>query len=530
MNEQTNFQAQPGGTRPFVPTKPFHPSGRREWGLMTALCVITLLLSNAIISGGFNLGFAVGAALVLSVSFLYMLQSGGKPTLYTVTLWVLGVAIAASFARSNDYFVKFVLFWFLLAAANLCLCITAGQAIYPTGGVGSLIDGLRSVFTFSLGAMPRSFRGLRYSGTGGKRIRTDLLLGLALSVPVLAILLPLLKSADAAFSGLLEHLPDIRWGEIFLTAVFAAMLLPVLYARAVALMKEPKEIKRSACARRWLPGVTVTTVLTAVCIVYALYLLSQMAYFTDAFSGLLPKGFTAAQYARRGFFEMAAICCVNLGLIVLARALSGGLRGVSRLLCLFIGIVTLFLVFSAGSRMWLYIQSFGLTRLRVLTSVIMVFAGLTTAVVCLWLFAPRLPYMKVVIVLALALGCAVCWVDVDTQVARYNVEAYRAGRLETVDVAHLQELSGGAVVYLAQLLDDSDPQIASQARDTLRDMGVDYGVLEWAYEDTSDSKYREFVRCLPKMKTDLRGWSYTEAQAYELLYRLAQGGMLNIAS
>ena len=59
----------------------------------------------------------------------------------------------------------------------------------------------------------------------------------------------------------------------------------------------------------------MNTALGAVCAVYLAYLFSQLAYFVGGFSGILPEGFTRAEYARRGFFEMTCLAGVNLALM-----------------------------------------------------------------------------------------------------------------------------------------------------------------------------------------------------------------------
>ena len=141
--------------------------------------------------------------------------------------------------------------------------------------------------------------------------------------------------------------------------------------------------------------------------------------------------------------------------------------------------------------MFLYIDSYGLTRLRVLTQVIIFFLGLTTALVCVWLFVPKMPYMKVVLIVALVIGAIVAWADVDTVVARHNVNAYRSGQLKTVDIRYLEELGDGAVPYIAQLQDVPNPSIAEAARE----------ILSHTYHGEPD---------------DFRGWNYVNhvAKAY----------------
>ena len=190
-----------------------------------------------------------------------------------------------------------------------------------------------------------------------------------------------------------------------------------------------------------------------VCLVYLVYLFSQLAYFTGGLSGILPQEYTMAQYARQGFFEMAWLCAINLFTVAIAVAVVKKEEKAplfTRLLCLFISLITLFFVVAASAKMGLYIGSYGLTRLRVLTEVIMVFMAITTVLVAIWLFVPKMPYMKAVLLTALVMGALVLWVDVDTVVAAYNVTAYEKGLLDTLDVPYLATLSDGAIPYIAR--------------------------------------------------------------------------------
>ena len=140
-------------------------------------------------------------------------------------------------------------------------------------------------------------------------------------------------------------------------------------------------------------------------------------------------------------------------------------------------------VVAANAKMFLYIGSYGLTRLRVLTEVIMLWLGITTLLVSIWLFVPRLAYMKAVLLSALVIGGGVLWADVDTVVAHYNVSAYQSGVLETVDVYYLDRLGNSAVPYLQLLTKDRDPDIAKQATNLLQRQHVSPAedFREWNY-------------------------------------------------
>lgn len=227
-------------------------------------------------------------------------------------------------------------------------------------------------------------------------------------------------------------------------------------------------------------------------LVYAVYLLSQLAYFSGGLSGILPEEYTMAQYVRRGFFEMAWLSGINLGLMCFAMGLvekKDAAPRLTKVLCLFLGLVTLFLITTASAKMFLYIGSFGLTRKRLLTEIIMVWLAITTVLVSVWLFKPKFPYMKGVVIAALVLSAVTFWVDVDTVVARYNVRAYQSGALEEIDVSHIAGLGYGATPYLAELAEDADPEVAERADRYLTYRGIDIvDFRDWNYKEAAAKK------------------------------------------
>jgi hypothetical protein len=414
---------------------------------------------------------------------------------------VLALIIALGFARSDDAFVKLVMVGFLFVAINLGLCDMAGKTICDTGSVRSLGDCFRTGFSLGMGKVSYTFRGISIGLQTGSTVAKSgsaVLLGLVIAVPFLAVMIPLLMNADAAFEGMVNLLPEIDVEEIFWSVVFGFGVTCLVCTRAMSLKCLPKQESSYVNLNKGIHHLTVNTVLGCVCGLYGVYLVSQLAYFSGGFAGILPEGYTVAEYARRGFFEMAYLCAINLTVMILAISFTEKREDKTpfstRVLCLVLGVVTLFLVCTAGAKMVLYISSFGMTRLRVLTMVIMVFFALTTAVVSLWLFVPKLAYMRVVVLGAMILGAAVLWVDVDTVVASYNVDGYLSGKFETVDVAYLHTLGNGAVPALERLVQEAkDGDLAQDAAEEL---------ARWAYRDRIE---------------DFRDWNLTQAQAWEIL-------------
>ena len=127
----------------------------------------------------------------------------------------------------------------------------------------------------------------------------------------------------------------------------------------------------------------------------------------------------------------------------------------------------------------------------------MLWLAVTTVLVSVWLFKASLPYMKLSMVVGLALCAGLFLADVDARVAQYNVRAYQSGRLETVDVSYLEELSTGAVPYLEELTQDADEEVAEKALDALENYD------EWRIPYGSDS--------------DWRHWNLSTSRAAEIL-------------
>jgi len=123
--------------------------------------------------------------------------------------------------------------------------------------------------------------------------------------------------------------------------------------------------------------------------------------------------------------------------------------------------VTLFFIATASAKMVFYIQGYGLTRLRVLTQVVMVFLALLTVLILVRLIRPNFRYMPAATIAALAICAAVSWTDVDTLVANYNVDAYLSGTLETIDMPHLESLGEGAVPAVYRLATQSTDRLVS---------------------------------------------------------------------
>ena len=296
--------------------------------------------------------------------------------------------------------------------------------------------------------------------------------GALLSIPVIAVVVPLLIDGDAAFGSLATTAVD-KIGEFF-EKIFSHMDLPVIEA-FLALFVAPyiynvmfcfrhgvtdekrKEKNESYKNLRIIPSNVFAGFLGVISLVYVIYLLSQLAYFFSAFTGKLPDGstITVASYARRGFFEMVAVAVINLAVIGVTvlfskrneSRISRMIKGFDLFLCGF----TLVIVMTSISKILLYIAEYGLTHKRLYVFVADLILVVAFAMVTVRLFKKNFPYMKVILAFSCSMITLMSLVGTDSLIANYNVEMYLRGNLKTVDVDQLEDMGLPALKPLHKL-------------------------------------------------------------------------------
>lgn len=481
----------------------------RDGIFLAAAAILGLLIVDWALWSNLGLGFTLCYALLLIWTAAYRGRTGARVRPIGLFCGVASLVGAGLFAWTTDFLLLFLWFWMIL----LLYCIFAASIFGVRLGDGPrlIIDALRLILPAPFCNLHRPFVSMAAAGNsqGGRRLR-QVLMGLLLAAPVLAVVLPLLVNSDAAFEGLVHalvgNLGSVSY-KLILGLVFAVLIFSLGFALRKGLVKAPARPEDSA--RGALGPAAAATLLVALLIVYGVYLLSQLAYFFSAFSGILPAGyvFSAAEYARRGFFELCGVCAVNLLVVCLVPWLArreGGVPLAIKLLCAAICAFCLIFAAVAFSKMALYVQRFGLTRLRLLVSAFMVLLVFVLVCALARLFAPRLPIVPLILALTCALALALGYAEPDALVARHNVERYSAGTLEEVDVGYLNSLSDAVVPQLAALLDCPDAAVRARAAAS----------LSWRLDVLEDADLH-----LHPVARDFRSYNRSRAEAEELLLK-----------
>ena len=295
-----------------------------------------------------------------------------------------------------------------------------------------------------------------------KSVLLQVLLALLIAIPLLALLTVLLAASDPVFGKILEpiaHLLDnFRFSTLFGKAIVFVFLLPFVasavwsYRNKMALIPitEPSASRPNFAAT----AVFSVTILALVDVLYLLYDAVQFLYLFGGLRGSLPDGLTYAEYARNGFFELAFVSLINVGLLLLGIKLTsrkGAMGLATRILsCLLMLLASVQLV-SAFSRMNLYIEMYGLTILRYFVVAFMILLAVYFAALLVKEFVPKFPIFRVMFmggVLALVL---LNFSIPDARIAQYNVDHYLSGEIHQIDIDYIGEnLSSDAKVYVLE--------------------------------------------------------------------------------
>ena len=426
------------------------------------LTVISIFITVRLgIFNGFNFGFTIGGFALVATGLIYLSSKECKDKIFCILLTISALILCCSYSVINDGAIKFITFLYLIF-----ICATLFVTISGNNDAGS------GTYTYALNTVQKSvysvfdnfmlpFRSVKEAAKGGKsKNALYLLIGLGISFPILCVILPLLTTSDLAFGNMISDLFEdafILIGAIVLTVI----ITPFIFAFHFSMKKRDLAETNVKTIPDKVSKIILNTILSTTAVVYMAYLVSQLAYITKAFSFLLPDNYSAAEFARSGFFQMAVIAFINFVILFLTATLvkkteSRKIPASTKALLIFLCLFTVFYISTAFVKMMKYISLYGLTRLRVLTSVFMLMLAVIFIIILLRLIITRLKYIKAIILVCTITMISISVIDINTVIANYNYEAYKSGKIENIDVLQIGSLGVSGLPVLVKLSEEID--------------------------------------------------------------------------
>lgn len=298
-----------------------------------------------------------------------------------------------------------------------------------------------------------------YQKTRGKEGDHKLIyvfIGLLIGIPLLLVLWLLLMSADKMFLSISEEF----WNSIhFSTVAGAVVTVAVVFLFTYCLMALlcRKLYSEEKTERPRTEAVLAVTVLVPIAILYLVFCGVQI--FCLFLRSVDLGSYTYAEYARQGYFQLLAVCVINLIMVLVCcgyvkknRILRGILTVISA--CTYVMIV------SAAYRMLLYIKHYYLTFLRVfvLWSLVVLFILLTGVIISIYKETfPLFRYSMIVV--------TVCYLFLSFGHPDYWIARCNTANMEKTEDAFFYGRGYEDYDYLVNLSADAAPVFVSMEQE-----------------------------------------------------------------
>ncbi|WP_405098970.1 DUF4153 domain-containing protein [Oceanobacillus sp. FSL H7-0719] len=356
---------------------------QRDWIFLLACLGLGVLAERSFFNGRIGISYIIFIAAFYAVLFLrfrFSFEHRRIGLLLMTGIWIL--AGGYLFFDSTVFSVLNVLVIPAVVFFQIVLITSPGKLNWSKLSfvklvTAKLLDAL-SYLVHYLSIISRKL--LRRKKREGSNVLRQMFFGAVIALPLLFIIIRLLMSADDMFHDLMLKLfflrfefsvidIGVRTGIILVATLFFFCIFQVLGRRT----KRELEIKEVS-GRKAMPGVMAATILTSLNTVYLLFIAVQFSYF---FNGGLQEGFTYADYARKGFFELLVVTMINwtilIGFLKRVKPESKGLKVFVKSLYSALIIESGILLLSAYQRLSLYEEMYGYTIDRLLAHSFMLF-------------------------------------------------------------------------------------------------------------------------------------------------------------
>lgn len=457
-------------------------------------------------------GIAFPLYVILVIAGFFVIANFLKKQINKDVLLLLVLLIFFStmvFIRSNG------LLMFLNVIASLVLLLVIAEISSGEKVKNFSIEDYLKIFFLPFKFIHPLFQTLSnlFSLRGAKEDRkvfSQIVKGVLMAIPVLFVFLFLFSSADLIFQKYVSDLINIDNGLEIIFRFILILIVTIAYIGAYTYSFREKEgqITAQQNSKNYTIGhIESSILLGSVNVLFFTFILVQFTYLFGGESNIFIQGFTYAEYARRGFFELIAVAIISLLLLLTTEkyvikketehAMGFKILGTALV------IQVILIMASAFTRLSLYEEAYGFTTLRLYSHAFII---LLAIIFCLLLYKiykdRRENTFAFRVFISIALFIAVMnFLNPDAFIARRNIERFDAtGKL---DIYYLSRLSDDAILDTIKVLNISNEDLKkSFARE-----------LYWRAQN-SDSPYFSQWQSLNIAR--MRAYKILNSKIYEL--------------
>lgn len=357
------------------------------------------------------------------------------------------------------------------------------------------------------------------------------LLGVLIAIPLLIVVFALLTSADMIFSSWTETAMDYIFfsSNPYLACLLTIVIYVVAYGimAAASRMMAPKQAGAQTAIVQGVAGelqekkgnnaltaITVTLLLT---LVYLLFCGIQLYFLFGGGKVSLPDGFTYAEYARQGFFQLLAVTILNVVILMFCRKAAGE-SIVLRVVLTVFSVCTYVMIASAAMRMLLYVDAYSLSFLRILVLWFLALNTLLVTGIILAIYRAGFPLFRYFVAVSAVCYIVLAYANVDYIIASYNTKSQE--KMEKIDIDYLTTLSSDAAPVLLPALNE----IITAEKNGMSGNGGENPIARAYFELSEDRKLAIKMTCSNYVrniaedeKTDFRSWNLSRHSAQKMI-------------
>jgi hypothetical protein len=303
----------------------------------------------------------------------------------------------------------------------------------------------------------------------------QVLKGILMALPVLFIFLVLFSSADMVFNKYVANALRINVDKeaiIRLVMVLAVTFIisGVLYFMVGGKNTGDAEVPQKKTVKRYSSGLQITIFLGLINALFLCFIIVQLAYLFGGENNISLQGFTYADYARKGFFELIWVAIISFMIIMVSESIVERKDDRHTLPFKVAGTVlaaqVMIIMVAAFKRLGLYEDAYGFTELRLYSHIFIVWLGVVFPVL---IYKILYDHREKVFVRNMAVSCvaflfALNLLNPDAFIAGQNIA--RIGLPDTVslDTDYLVRLSDDAIPEMAMALNKDDQLVKTAVR------------------------------------------------------------------
>jgi hypothetical protein len=322
---------------------------------------------------------------------------------------------------------------------------------------------MKPLSAFSIG-ITQAFSKINTKNESLKKV----LIGLLVSLPIILLVVILLASADNVFKDYIARFPKILElinftnGLLHLIIIsFIAFLTAGYFGILFNTANKTENVSINSFFNKdykQLDSIIISTVLVMINLVYCLFVSIQFSYLFGGEQNTLITGYTYAEYARKGFFELLMVTIINLSILLFSisfteikNKLTENLMKILSILLIF---NTLIILYSGHFRLSLYEEAYGYTQSRLYAHIFMVFLLMVIIQALAKIMIQKISLIKISMISTLIFYVMINYINIDAIIAQNNISRYF--ETDKIDLEYLKTLSIDAIPQLIRLRQAKD--------------------------------------------------------------------------